>query len=72
MQEMNDNKEQAHKILSFLVAFLKIQHYLDPPLLTQGRPCRGNRCAVTGRAEHTGGGGAAERGLGDPLERSCK
>lgn len=58
-------------VISFLVAFLEIRHYLNPPLLTKGRPWRGNGCAVTGRAEHTGGSGTAERGLGNPLERSC-
>ena len=45
--------------------------YLDPPLLAQGRPCGGDGCAVTGGAEHTGGSGAAEWGLGNPLERRC-
>lgn len=50
---------------------MEVMRHLDPSLLAQRRPDWGNRCAVTGGAEHAGGGGAAERGLGNPLERSC-
>lgn len=49
---------------------VEMMHHLDSSLLAQWRPHWGNWCTVAGGAEHAGGRGAAERGLGDPLERS--
>lgn len=44
---------------------------LNAPLFAKGCPCRSDGGAVTGRAEHTRGSWAAERGFRDPFEGRC-
>lgn len=42
-------------------------YYLDTSFLAQGCSCGGDRGACAGGAEHAGGSGATEWGLGDSL-----
>lgn len=58
------------RILAIKKHSMEMVQHLDSSLLAQRRPRWGNWRAVAGGAEHAGGRGAAEGGLGNPFERS--